>query len=101
MQKGKIIDKGDIDFANWVLAGLYIASIVFLVMGIAGLYGMTDIMKVRSKRASFCCLCLQLEHSSLFWFLLQELFCSFWHQKLSLMDHVKTQKLNGLWTYTK
>jgi hypothetical protein len=44
VQKGKIIDKGDIDLANGALVGLYIASIVFLVMGIAGLYGILKVI---------------------------------------------------------
>lgn len=87
--------------ANGALVGLYVASIIFLIMGIAGLYGIFHIIKDLLKRANFCYLYLLLEHSSLFLFLLQELSCSFWRQKLSSMDHVKIQKLHGLPIYLK
>lgn len=44
VQKDKIIDKGDINIANGALVGLYVASIVFLIMGFAGIYGILKLI---------------------------------------------------------
>jgi hypothetical protein len=66
VQKDKIIDKGDINIANGALVGLYVASIIFLIMGFAGIYGIDSHIQVQSKRINSCYLCSPLELSSSF-----------------------------------
>lgn len=46
MQREKIIDKTDTELTNKVLVGMYLSSILLLLMGLSGLYG-TPMIQLR------------------------------------------------------